>query len=352
MKFQNREALQLETESLRVTVLTGGGHIAEILHKKTGINPLWIPPWPSIEPSQYDATLHPQYGLDEASKLLSGIMGHSLCLDIFGPPSNEELRHGISVHGEASVAPYVGDVQDEQLCLSSVLPHSNLRITRVIHIDIDNDDELRVRIRETVDNLSAVDRPIAWTQHVTLGPPFLEAGTTQLNIRPERSRVFESAGFDSGGLVRGADFDWPYAPGNGSDVADLGVFASKARTSSFTAHLMDRSSNKASFTAYSPVAHVFFGYEWDRRDFPWLGIWEENKSRQNQPWDAKTVACGLEFGVSPFPEGREKMVQRETLFGMPAFRWLRGLECVSVEYSAFIGQAQRFPNEAGAAVRH
>jgi hypothetical protein len=349
MKFQNREAFQLETNDLRVTVLRGGGHIAEILHKKSGINPLWIPPWSSIEPSRYDPMQHPQYGLNVDSKLLSGIMGHSLCLDIFGPPSNEELSHGISVHGEASVTHYVGDVQDGQLCLSSVLPHSMLRITRVIQIE---DDELRVRIRESVENLSAVDRPIAWTQHVTLGPPFLEAGTTQLNIRPERSRVFESEGFDSGGLVRGADFDWPYAPGYGSDVADLRLFASNARTSSFTAHLMDRGSNKASFTAYSPVAHVFFGYEWDRRDFPWLGIWEENKSRQNQPWNGKTVACGLEFGASPFPEGREKMVQRETLFGASVFRWLRGLERASVEYSAFIGQAQCFPDEAGAAVSH
>jgi hypothetical protein len=348
MKFQNREALQLETKALRVTVLRGGGHIAEILHKKTGTNPLWIPPWSSIEPSRYDAMLHPQYGLNEDGKLLSGIMGHSLCLDIFGSPSDEELSHGISVHGEASVVPYDGDVGDGQLCLSAVLPYSMLRITRVIRID---DDELHVRIRESVENLSAVDRPIAWTQHVTLGPPFLEAGATQLTIRPERSRVFESEGFDAGGLVRGVDFAWPYAPRHERDVADLRVFAGNARSSSFTAHLMDKSSNQASFTAYSPSAKVLFGYEWERRDFPWLGIWEENRSRQSKPWNGETIACGLEFGVSPFPEGREKMVQRETLFGAPAFRRLRGLELVNVEYSAFIGQAECFPNEAGAAAR-
>jgi hypothetical protein len=35
-------------------------------------------------------------------------------------------------------------------------------------------------IRETVMNLADFDRPIAWTQHVTLGPPFLEPGVTQL----------------------------------------------------------------------------------------------------------------------------------------------------------------------------
>lgn len=337
MKFHNREALQLESDALRVTVLKEGGHIAEILHKKTGISPLWIPPWCSIEPSQYDATLHPQYGLNHESKLLSGIMGHSLCLDIFGPPSEEELSKGISVHGEASVAGYEGAVQDTQLCVSSVLPHSRLKITRVISVD---DNEMRVKIRESVENLSTIDRPIAWTQHVTLGPPFLEAGSTYLAIRSERSRVFESAGFDSGGLIRGADFDWPYPPSEDHRLADLRLFASNARSSSFTSHLLDRNCDKASFVAYSPVTQMLFGYEWNRRDFPWLGMWEENQSRRNPPWNGETIACGMEFGVSPFPEGREKMVQRGLLFGVPAFLSLAGLERVSVEYSAFVRQAQ------------
>src|SRR5215472_19177892 len=104
---------------------------------------------------------------------------------------------------------------------AQVLPHSVLRVMRVIRID---DDDLHVRIQESVDNLSTVDRPIAWTQHVSLGPPFLEAGATQITICAERSRVFESEEFDSGGLVRGADFDWPYAPRHDSDVANLRTF--------------------------------------------------------------------------------------------------------------------------------
>ena len=332
MKFLNREALQLETKALRVTVLTGGGHIAEILHKKTGVNPLWIPPWPSIEPSEYNPQQHHQYGLSVDSKLLCGIMGHSLCLDFFGPPSNEELSHGISVHGEASVVAYSGKVRDGELFLSADLPHSMLRVARVIQIQ---DDE-RVRFRESIENLSTKDRAIGWTQHVSLGPPFLEAGSTKLTIRAERSRVFESDGFDSGKLIRGADFEWPHAPRLTGDNADLSVFAADARNSSFTAHLMDRSIPTASFTTYSSGTQLLFGYEWHRSDFPWLGVWEESYSRQNPPWNGKVAAYGLEFGVSPFPEGRTRMMQRETMFGVPAFRWLKGLERVSVEYSAFI----------------
>ena len=33
-----------------------------------------------------------------------------------------------------------------------------------------------VRVKESVENLSGVDRPVGWTEHVTLGPPFLREG--------------------------------------------------------------------------------------------------------------------------------------------------------------------------------
>ncbi|MBV9308119.1 MAG: hypothetical protein JOZ45_18380, partial [Acidobacteriaceae bacterium] len=79
MKFQGHEAVQLENDQIRITVLREGGHLAEVLHKASGVNPLWVPPWPSIEPSTYQAAMHPEYGGNSESKLLCGIMGHNLC---------------------------------------------------------------------------------------------------------------------------------------------------------------------------------------------------------------------------------------------------------------------------------
>src|SRR5437764_993219 len=104
--YRNRRAVQMESDTLRLTVLVEGGHIAELFHKPTGINPLWTPPWPSIEPSSYNPDAHPEYGRNSESKLLAGLMGHNLCLDLFGGPSESEAAAGMSVHGEASVAPY------------------------------------------------------------------------------------------------------------------------------------------------------------------------------------------------------------------------------------------------------
>jgi len=72
--YRGRRAAAIENDALRVTVLREGGHIAEVFDKQTGVNPLWTPPWQSIEPSAYDG----EYGNGVESRLLGGIMGHNL----------------------------------------------------------------------------------------------------------------------------------------------------------------------------------------------------------------------------------------------------------------------------------
>src|ERR1041385_2278795 len=99
--YRGRRAAILENDALRVTVLREGGHIAEIFDKQAGVNPLWTPPWDSIEPSAFDRRAHAAvYGDNAEAKLLAGIMGHNICLDIFGGPSPEEAAAGLVVHGE------------------------------------------------------------------------------------------------------------------------------------------------------------------------------------------------------------------------------------------------------------
>ena len=50
--FQGRRAVYLENETLRVTVLEEGGHIAGVFDKRAGVSPLWVPHWKSVEPSE------------------------------------------------------------------------------------------------------------------------------------------------------------------------------------------------------------------------------------------------------------------------------------------------------------
>jgi hypothetical protein len=337
--FRGRDATTIENGALRVTVLHQGGHIAEIQDRSTGINPLWIPPWPSIEPSEYDPARHPEYGRSADASLLAGIMGHNLCLDIFGGPSPDEAAAGLPVHGEVSTARFAVAADERQITMEAVLPAAQLRLQRRLVL-IDR----TVRVHERVENLAATDRPIGWTQHVTLGPPFLEKGSTEFRAPATRSRVFEGAFGPDDTLLAGADFDWPMAPRRGGGLEDLRVHTSAERSSAYTAHLMDPTRDDAFFVAFSPTARLAFGYSWRRVDFPWLGIWEENHSRTSAPWEGRTLTRGLEFGVSPMPETRRQMIERGRLFEAPTVRWIPARRRVEVEYCAVLQRAERMPD--------
>jgi hypothetical protein len=147
-----------------------------------------------------------------------------------------------------------------------------------------------------------------------------------------RSMVSLSApGFDAY-LIPGAEFSWPMAPGHKGAQHDLRTMHATAPASGYTAHIADPQREEAHFVAFAPQFRLAFGYIWKRADFPWLGIWEENCSRKGSPWDGRTVTRGMEFGVSPFPESRRKMVERGRLLDTPAFKWLASRGRIEVEY--------------------
>ena len=340
--FHNRRAHFIENDQLRLTVLEGGGHIAEILHKKSGVSPLWIPLWPSIEPVAFHTGSYEEYGSGSEGMLLAGIMGHNLCLDIFGPPSPEEAAAGLTVHGESSIVRYDIAASGDRLEMRAHLPLAGLAIERAILLRGE-----AVKIRETVRNLCAFDRAIAWTQHVTLGPPFLEKGATEFRASATLSRAHE-APFGAHDYIQvGADFDWPNAPRADGGTADLRVFTNVPHSSAFTTHLMDPVRADAFFAAFNPRFHLAFGYVWKQADFPWLGIWEENLSRDAPPWNGKTITRGMEFGVSPVPETRRQMIERGRMFGVPCYRWLAAKAQCEVEYWVVTGSAEEIPERLG-----
>lgn len=322
--YRGRRAWQIENDTLRVTVLVEGGHIAEILYKPAGINPLWTPPWPSIEPSSYSPAKHPEYGSDAESKLLAGVMGHLLCLDLFGPPSAEEAAAGMTQHGEACVNPHRGEARGGELLQQTHCADAALDFARRIRLEC-----ATIRVLETVRNVSRLDRPVAWTEHFTFGPPFLEKGVTQFRAPVTKSRTSEEK-----------DFEWPYLNGE-----DLRVFPSAASSAGFTAHLIDPRLEDAWFLAWSPRSKLLFGCAWRRSDFPWLAIWDENQGSQALPWNGRTLARGMEFGASPMSETRRQMIDRNSLFGVPAYRWISAGADVTAEYSVFLSLADSMPEQ-------
>jgi hypothetical protein len=339
--YRSRRSVRLESDTLRVSVTLEGAHVAEITDKATGVMPLWTPPWPSIEPSLYDVASHPEYGDSAESRLLSGLMGHNICLDTYGGPSSEEAAAGMPIHGEGPTVQYHEVGTESSISLKGKLPLANVDFERRIHLAANGSV---ICFSESVSNLSAFDRPIAWTQHVTLGPPFLVKGETQFRASATRSKVIDS---DFGGEQQaGAEFLWPLCPKKGGGAIDLRVFPDVARSGGFTTHMVDPTCEHAFFVAWSPSAKIAFGYAWKRMDFPWMCRWEENHRRTIAPWNGKTLTCAVEFGVSPTLESRREMVQRGSLWGVPAYKWLPAKMHVRANYCAFIMAAESAPESA------
>ena len=282
------------------------------------------------------------FGRGSDARLLAGIMGHNLCLDIFGGPSDEEEAAGLTAHGEGSVAPYDIVESGSALCMRAEFPLACIRFERRLELRGET-----VLVHEQVLSRSDMDRPIGWTQHVTLGPPFLEKGATEFRASATRSRVHEPAFGAADYLVAGATFDWPAAPCAEGGVADLRRFTDRATSSAYTAHLMTAHADTACFVAFSPRASLAFGYVWHPSDFPWMGIWEENGSRTAPPWNGRTVARGMEFGVSPFPETRRAMVDRRRLFDAPTYRWLPARGMLTARYAIVVRAADCVPESLG-----
>jgi hypothetical protein len=265
-------------------------------------------------------------------------MGHNLCLDIFGPPTEEEAQKGLTAHGEGSVAPYHLQATSDTLVAHAHFPIAGLEFERRIDLTGTN-----VAIRETVKNTTPDDRAVGWTQHVTLGPPFLQRGATRFRASATRSKVFETTFGADDYLKPAAEFEWPMAPKLDGGTSDLRVFADAKQSSAYTAHLMDPGREVAFFAAFSPAFNLAFGYVWKQRDFPWLGIWEENHSRVASPWNGHTLTRGMEFGVSPMPETRQAMVSRGRLFGTPCFRTIAAGASLSVGYFAIARHVDAIP---------
>ncbi len=336
MGIASRPQVHLENDRLRLTLLPGGGHIAAVTLKENGVNPLWDPPWETVDPSVYDPAAHPRFGGDVDARLLAGIAGHNLCFDIFGVPSAEEAAAGLGVHGEASSVDWEVESGDGSLEARADLPLAGMQFLRRLELPAGSG---RVAIVETATNLTGIDRPVGWTQHATLGPPFLEKGQTIVEMSASRSKVMEGT-FAPGAdrFVAGAEFDWPMAPLAAGGLDDMRRTVRAEVSGAYTAHLMDPRLDEGFFAAYHPRTETLFGYVWRRDDFPWLGIWEENFSRTHAPWNGRTLTRGMEFGASPFPETRREAIGRGPLFGERTIGWIPARSSVTVEYALFLSR--------------
>jgi len=344
-KWNGRDAYTLHNDLVQMVTLLGGGHIADFQFlANTGLpalNPLWVPPWRSMEPYEYRAEKDAaEYGPVNEGKLLCGIAGHNICLDYFGPPSEEEAAQGLSTHGEAPSAKWRKTKlhttsHEVSLTLEVRLPVAGLHFSREIRL---RRGESVAYFAETVVNERKADHFFHWTQHVTLSPPFLGYDTSRIAISATRGRTHPAGYGGNDLLAAGRNFHWPFAPAQTGKSVDLTrPFASQGL--GFLVSLLLNPRRQGQYiTALNLPNHLLFGYCFRRADFPWVAIWEENEARTAAPWNGRCQTRGLEFSSTPWPVTRREAFAVSPLFDTPTFSTVPAKGKITARYLSFLAQ--------------
>ena len=341
-KVYNRPAWVLSNGKIRVAVLPGGGHIAEVRFQsgdpKKDINPMRVPHYPTIDPDTYvDATHNAIYGSDPHRWLSSGYMGHLLCFPFYGPPSSPaEIAAGLGNHGEAPIVRWreLGrQIAAEALMFryGAMLAKTQYTVERTIRLF---KDQTYFHVEESIQNEANFDRPFQWMQHATFGPPFVEPGKTMLDV--SATRGLTASGTTS--LRADTEFSWPNGVAPDGKPANLRPMQPAPHAGAYSALLMDPSRQQQFFTLYHSGYRVLIGYVFPTASNPWLADWQENQRAGNPPWNGQVVARGIEFGNSPFAEGLRKAIDRGSLFGVAAYEWIGARERRRNEFTVFLAE--------------
>ncbi|PYV84614.1 MAG: hypothetical protein DMG05_24290 [Acidobacteria bacterium] len=288
VKAEDR-VIRLQNQAAQIVVNTAGGAIADFHLMEQQLNPL---SWQETSNAP-----GPRW------------MGHFLCLDRWGPPSEAEQHNGMPFHGEASRVEWQvlhePELREGQMVaeMAATLPLAGLRVKRQIQV---SQKDAFFTVREEVTNTQKLGRIFNMVQHPTIAPPFLDESTfVDANGRkgfmayrplpnPEEPAVY-----------------WPQAFKDGMSVN--------------VRHLTnDHDPNVVSYTlddeygwvtASNPGKGLMIGYIWKAKDYPWLIDWRDVQN-------GKPAARGLEFGTTGLPHPDPVLVSKGKIFGRQLFEHL------------------------------
>lgn len=309
----SRPGWVLDNGNIRVGLLRGGGHIAEVRlvssNPRLSINPMFIPAG-------------------------DGYMGHLVCFPHYGPASAEERAQGLRGHGEAGsvewqqTRPTQIDAEGLTFFYGADLPKTQYKIERAVTMKA---GETAVHVEEWIENLAAYDRPYNRNQHATFGAPFVMTGRNILDMSGTRG-ITDPTRTAGGKWAQGQLFQWPVAPrGDGVELS-LRDFHAIPGGQVYTPVMADRSRTHSWFTLYNADSPLLVGYVFPTDDHPWIIDWQ-NKPRA----DASTgTARGIEFGTSPFDEGLRKSVERAQSLGAPTYKFIGARQRLSTTFTMFL----------------
>ena len=296
--------VRLDNGHMRVTLLPNGARISSAIlaDDKTGLNPLW----------------------DPGPKHTAPGIGHFVCLDGFGSPSAEERAAGFPGHGEAVRTPFEVQSQSaESLVLSTTLPLAQERVTRTFRLPKGGN---ALWVRTKVESLLAIDRPIAWAEHATIGSPFLEPRVTVVDVSGTRSQTRPYTEKGRRRLASNREFTWPNAPLADGGSVDIRSVPGSPNSGDHTTTVVAGAGEWAFASAIHTTKNLMVAWIWKSAEFPWLQNWESYPS-------TGILARGLEFSTQPFDVPRRQVVEMHRLLDTPTFRWLPAKSAIDTEFA-------------------
>lgn len=302
-----RPARTIENDKLALTILSNSGAMVQLVRKDD------------------PAKLNPLEGL-----------GHFLCVDGFGSVSSEERAAGLPGHGEAYHSTWQlasADKKDGTLTVvfGATLPIVQEAFRRTIRLV---DGEQVVYIETELESLLGFDRPVNWAEHATIGGAFLEHGktVTEMSAKQSMTRPHESPPPRlpiHHQLADGQAFSWPMAPTVNGTTIDMRLAPTATDIVDHTTSLMDPSREYVFISAFHPDKRALLGYVFKRSEYPWTQIWD------SYPGGGKRSYRGLEFSTQPFDLPRREVIQANTMFGTPTYRWLPAKSTITSRFLMF-----------------
>lgn len=274
---------------------------------------------------------------DDPDKLnpLDGL-GHFVCVDGFGPVSAEERAAGLPGHGEAHRVSWEmrsAEKKDGTLTVrfTATLPLVQETFRRTIRMV---DGERVIYIESELESLLGFDRPVNWAEHATIGGPFLEQGKTVTEMSAIRAMTRSHASEateppERHQLADFKEFTWPMAPTLDGGLLDMRIAPVITPIMDQTTSLMDPSRRLVFVTAFHPVKKAVFGYVFRREEYPWTQIWD------SYPGAPRRSSRGLEFSTQPFDLTRREVIQTNSLFDTPTYRWLPAKSTIGSSFVMF-----------------
>jgi len=324
---------------VELTVLLGGGHIADFRLCGSPINALWESPWETIEPQTFSSVQHAAlYGNGPVGRFLCGYTGHALALGYFGMPSSSEAEQGLALHGEAAskewrVVSSALDDHSATLAMEVALPVHRLHLRREICLSA---DAFTACVTEAVTNLSSEGVEFQWVEHAAFGEPLFTSGEATLFLSGIRG-VTWPVGYEGHELLsNSAEYRWPYAQSTHGEPVDLSQPWLRDGTGFVAALLTDCDRANAFVAVHNRRHQLVTGYSFDRTLFPWIVLWEENRARDYAPWKGRTRVRGVEFGTSPMPLGLAHARKMRSLFDTPVITSIPAGSRMQARYDMFV----------------